>query len=323
MTTTRRLLLAGGAAALTTPAVPRHAGAQDSFPTRPVQVIIPYPPGNAIDLLVRVLAQAMQQPLGQTVVVPNREGAAAAVGTAAAARATADGYTLLFAPALIASVLPVAQPQAGIRRDSFRPVCQVFNNTMALVVRPDSPIRDLRQLQALARERRATPLTYGTLGATSIPHLAMLQLLQAASVEMEHVPYRADAQVMTEVLAGRIDVGAIVLGSAAGRHDVRILTIFDAQRHRDFRDGPTAVEQGFDVRPASFGGLFAPASTPDAIVQRLEQACEAAAQTEIYRNAMRTGSQPDDVFLGREAFGRRLADDIEQKAVLLRGMTFN
>lgn len=315
---TRRLLLAGATAALAAPAL-----AQDNFPARPVQVIIPYPPGNAIDLLIRALAQAMQQPLGQTVVVLNREGAAAAVGTAAAARSAPDGYTLLFAPALIASVLPVAQPQAGIRRDSFRPICQVFNNTMALVVRPDSPIRDLRQLQSLARDRRATPLTYGTLGATSIPHLAMLQWLQVAGVEMEHVPYRADAQVMTEVLAGRIDVGAIVLGSAAGRGDVRILTIFDDRRHRDFRDGPTAVEQGFDVRPASCGGLFAPAGTPDAVVARIEQACRAAVQTEVYRNAMRSGSQPDEVFLGREAFGRRLNEDIEQKAVLLRGMTFN
>jgi tripartite-type tricarboxylate transporter receptor subunit TctC len=320
MTTTRRALLAATGVALAAPAL-----AQDNFPNRPVQVIIPYPPGNAIDLLIRALASAMQQPLGQSVVVLNREGAAAAVGSAAAARAAPDGYTLLFAPALVASVLPVAQPQAGLRRDSFRPICQVFNNTMALVLRPDSPIRDLRQLQALARERRGRnqPLTYGTLGATSIPHLAMLQWLQVAGTEMEHVPYRADAQVMTEVLAGRIDVGAIVLGSAAGRNDVRILTIFDDRRHRDFPEGPTAVEQGFDVRPASFGGLFAPAGTPDAIVQRIEQACEAAVRTDTYRTALRTGSQPDEVFLGREAFGRRLNEDIEQKAVLLRGMTFN
>ncbi len=109
----------------------------------------------------------------------------------------------------------------------------------------------------------------------------------------------------------------------AGRGDVRILTIFDDRRHRDFPEGPTAVEQGFDVRPASFGGLFAPAGTPDAVLARVEQASEAAVRTDTCRTALRTGSQPDEVFFGREAFGRRLNQGIEQKAVLLRGMTFN
>ncbi|WP_376095370.1 tripartite tricarboxylate transporter substrate binding protein [Roseomonas sp. CCTCC AB2023176] len=296
--------------------------AQENFPSRPVQVIIPYPPGNAIDLLVRVLAAAMQPHLGQTVVVLNREGAAAAVGSSAAARATPDGYTLLFAPALVASVLPVAQSTSGLRTDSFRPICQVFNNSMALVVKPDSPIRDLRTLQAMAKERPGR-LTYGTLGVTSIPHLAMVQWLQAAGVEMEHVPYRADAQVMTEVQTGRIDVGSIVLGSAAGRNDMRILTNFDAQRHPDFPDAPTAIEQGFEVAPASFGGLMAPANTPPDRIARIEAACTAAAAGESYREAARRGSQPANFFLDRPAFERRLQEDIAVKARLLQGMVLN
>ncbi|WP_439596276.1 tripartite tricarboxylate transporter substrate binding protein [Falsiroseomonas sp.] len=322
MTTRRALVAAAAALALAVPALPSPALAQEAFPARPVQVVLPYPPGNAIDLLVRSLAAAMTPQLGQSVVVINRDGAAGAVGSASVARSPADGYTLLFVPALVASVLPVIQPTSGLQANSFRPICQVFNNSMALVVKPDSPFRTLGDLQAAARAR-PSQVTYGTLGVTSIPHLAMVQWAQAANVQVEHVPYRADAAVMTEVLAGRIDVGSIVLGSAAGRNDLRVLAVFDSQRHPDFPDAPTAVEQGFEVLPASFGGLFAPAGTPEDRLARIEAACTTAAASESYRAAARTGSQPNNFFLNRADFTRRVQQDVEQKAGLLRGLTLN
>ena len=268
------------------------------------------------------LAAEMSTVLRQSVVVINRDGAAGAVGSVAVARSAPDGYTVLFAPALVSSVLPVAQPTTGLRAESFRPVCQVFNNSMALMVKPDSPIRDLRGLQAAARANPGR-ITYGTLGVTSIPHLAMEQWASAAGVEFTHVPFRGDAPVMTEVITGRLDVGSIVLGSAAGRNDVRILAVFDAHRHPDFPDAPTAIEQGFDVAPASFGGLFVPTGTPDAVVTRLDAACTAAAASEGYRTATRTGSQPTDYFMAREPFTRRLAQDIEIKGAQLRRMPLN
>ena len=316
---TRRALAAAATLAL---AFPAASQAQEAFPARAVQVVLPYPPGNAIDLLVRSLAAAMTPQMGQTVVVINRDGAAGAVGSASVARAAPDGYTLLFVPALVASVLPVTQPTSGLQANSFRPICQVFNNSMALVVKPDSPFRTLADLQAAARAR-PNQITYGTLGVTSIPHLAMVQWAQAANAPVEHVPYRADAAVMTEVLAGRIDVGSIVLGSAAGRNDVRVLAVFDSQRHPDFPDAPTAVEQGFEVLPASFGGLFAPAATPADRVARIEAACATAAASESYRAAARIGSQPTNFFLNQADFTRRVQQDIEQKAGLLRGLTLN
>ena len=313
----KRRYLAALAAPLGAPAL-----AQESFPTRTVQIVMPYPPGNAIDLLARSLAAEMAPLLRQSVVVINRDGAAGAVGSVAVARAAPDGYTVLFAPALVSSVLPVAQPTTGLRAESFRPICQVFNNSMALLVKPDSPIRDLASLQAAARANPGR-LTYGTLGVTSIPHLAMEQWMSAAGVELTHVPFRGDAPVMTEVITGRLDVGSIVLGSAAGRNDVRLLTVFDNQRHPDFPDAPTAQEQGFDVLPASFGGLFVPAATPDAVATRLEEACVAAAQSAGYRTAARSGSQPANYFLPRAEFTRRLAQDIEIKGAQLRRMPLN
>lgn len=316
---TRRLMAAAVAALA---ALPFGATAQEAFPSRPVQIVLPYPPGNAIDLLVRSLASAMQPALGQSVVVLNRDGAAGLVGSVSVSRAPADGYTLLFMPALVASVLPVTQPTAGLRTDSFRPICQVFSNSMALVVRPDSPIRNLADLQARARANPGR-LTYGTLGVTSIPHLAMVQWLLAAGVEVEHVPFRADAPVITETLAGRLDIGSIVLGSAAGRNDLRVLAVFDRQRHPDFPDAPTAAEQGFDVAPASFGGVFAPAGTPEDRIARIEAACAAAANSEAYRTAARTGSQPANYYLNRADFTRRLEQDIADKAAVLRTVPLN
>lgn len=320
--TTRRRFAAGTVGAALAAAAARRGHAQQAFPSRPVQVVMPYPPGVNIDLLARALAAAMAPQLGQSVVVLNRDGAAGAVGSASVARAPADGHTLLFAPALVASTLPVVQPAAGLQVNSFRPVCQVFNNTMALVVKPDSPLRDLQGLQAAARARPGRT-TFGTLGVTSIPHLAMAQWAAAARVDLAHVPYRADSTVITEVLTGRIDVGSIVLGSAAGRNDVRVLAVFDAKRHPDFPETPTAIEQGFEVSPASFGGLFAPAGTPDDRVARIEAACAAAADTETYRAAARAGSQPADFFLARSDFARRVAEDVAQKAEILRSVTFD
>jgi tripartite-type tricarboxylate transporter receptor subunit TctC len=303
-------------------ATPAAAQAPAAFPTRPVSIVMPYPPGNAIDLLARALAAAMQPVLGQSVVVLNRDGAAGSVGSTFAARSAPDGYTVLFAPALVASTLPIVMPSAGLQTNSFQPICQVFNNSMALVVKPDSPIRTLRDLQVAAQARPGR-VTYGTLGVTSIPHLAMVQWAAAARAEVEHVPYRADGMVMTEVLAGRIEVGSIVLGSAAGRGDLRVLAVFDQQRHPDFPNAPTAIEQGFAVSPASFGGLLVPTGTPEDRIAILEAACTTAAASDTYRNAARTGSQPTNFFLSRADFTRRLAEDIAQKGELLRGITLN
>ena len=310
-------ILALAAALVVTP-----AAGQEAFPSRALQIILPYAPGNTTDLLARALAAEMSSLLGRPVVVVNREGAAGAVGSAVAARAAPDGHTLLFVPALVASVLPATQPGSGLTPASFRPVCQTFNNTMALVVRPDSPITDLRRLQAMARESPGR-VTYGTLGATSIPHLAVEQWTAAAGVELTHVPFRGDGAVMTEVMAGRLDVGGIVLGSLAGRTDVRVVTVFDRTRHRALPDVPSAIEQVFDVAPASFGGLFVPAGTSDDRVAKLEAACAAATASPAYRTVARNGGQPDEVYLGAEAFARRLAEDVAIKAAILRRIPLN
>ncbi len=295
------------------------ASAQDAFPSRPIQIVNPYPAGGATDLMARALASGLAARFGQPVVVVNRDGAAGAIGTAGVARAAPDGYTLAFVPALVLSVLPVTQPNSGLRPDSLRPICQMFSNAQAIAVRADSPWRSLGDLVAAARSAPGR-VTYGSLGVASIPHLAMLQWTAAAGLDMAHIPYRGDGAVLTEVLAGRLDAGAIVLGSASGRTDIRLLAIFDTARNPAFPDVPTAIEAGFDVAPTSFGGLMAPAGTPDDRIAVLEAACAEVAASESYRAAARRGLQPEVFHTGATAFAVRLRADAALKAEQLGGI---
>ncbi len=311
----RRLMLS----LLGLPLLAAPARGQEAFPARPIQIVNPYPAGGATDLMARALAAGLAARFGQSVVVVNRDGAAGAIGTAGVARAAPDGYTLAFVPALVLSVLPVTQPNSGLRADSLRPVCQMFSNAQAIAVRADSPWRSLGELVAAAR---AAPgrVTYGSLGVASIPHLAMLQWTAAAGLDMAHIPYRGDGAVLTEVLAGRLDAGAIVLGSASGRTDIRLLAIFDTARNPAFPDVPTAIEAGFDVAPTSFGGLMAPAGTPDDRIAVLEAACAEVAASDSYRAAARRGLQPEVFHTGAAAFATRLRADAALKAEQLRGI---
>jgi tripartite-type tricarboxylate transporter receptor subunit TctC len=148
----------------------------------------------------------------------------------------------------------------------------------------------------------------------------MLQWTAAAGLDMAHIPYRGDGAVLTEVLAGRLDAGAIVLGSASGRTDIRLLAVFDTARNPAFPDVPTAIEAGFDVAPTSFGGLMAPAGTPDDRIAVLEAACAEVAASDSYRAAARRGLQPEVFHTGAAAFATRLRADAALKAEQLRGI---
>lgn len=300
-------------------ALPGIASAQ-AWPDRPVTIVLPYQAGGATDTMLRALAGGLQSRLGQPVVVVNRDGAAGAVGTLSVMRAAPDGNTLAFIPAVVLSVLPVTRPDSGLRADGLVPVCQAFSNAQAVVVRPDSPHRDLRALQAAAR---AAPgrINYGSLGTASVPHLAMVEWLAAAGAEMTHVPYRGDGPVMTEVLAGRLEVGAVVLASLAGRTDLRVLGIFDRARNPAYPDIPTAIEQGFDVAPASFGGIMAPRGTPEERIVRLEAACLEAIRDEGFQAAARRSLQPARFWDDRAGFARRLEREVAEKAAVLRRIT--
>ena len=295
-------------------AAPFAAHGQGWSPDRPVTILNPYAAGSTTDQLARALAAGMAPRLGQPVGVVNRDGAAGGVGTAQAARATADGHYLLFAPAVVFSILP-ARGEVGFTAASFTPICQSFENAMAIAVRPESPFASLADLIAAARTRPGA-LTYGHQGVASVPHLAAIELAEVASVQMQDVPYRGEPAVVTDLRAGRVDFAVLVMGSLAAG-GLRTLGVFAPERHPLMPEVPTVMEQGFAVAPTSFGGLFAPAGTPAAAIARLEAACLDATRDEAHRNVSARMFQPTRPEADAASLAVRLARDIADKRRLL------
>jgi len=290
------------------------AQAQD-YPSRVVKIVNPYVAGSTTDLLARTLSAGMASRLGRVIIVENRPGAGGEIGTRSVVRSDPDGYTLLFAPAMVVSVLPQARNDAGYKPDGLLPICQTFINAMALAVRPESPLKNIADLVAAAKAKPGA-LNYGHQGPLTIPHLAMEEFLLAADINIKDIPFRGEPAVMTELLGGRVDVASLVLGTVAGQN-VRVLGIFSETRHSSFPDIPTVKEQGYDVSPASFGGLFAPAGTPAPIVAKLATACAGAATDDKYADAAKATAQPSDYYADAATLRRRLNRDIEGKARVL------
>jgi tripartite-type tricarboxylate transporter receptor subunit TctC len=241
-------------------------------------------------------------------------------GSAAVSRARPDGYSLLFAPALVQSVAPIVQSGAGYQPDQLIPVCQTFETQMALVVKPDAPYRTVGDIIAAAK---ASPgrLSYGHAGTGSIPHLAMIELAGVTGTEFNVIPYKGDAEVTAPLLGGVLDFGPMTLSSVP-RDAVRIIGLFARTRNPAIPDVPTVREQGFDVAPTSFGGLFAPTGLPDDVKARLEQACKTAAATGAYLTTAKRLMLGADLYADAAAFGARLARDIEEKRALLKTLGY-
>jgi len=292
------------------------AHAQTDYPSRVVRIINPYVAGSTTDVLARALAVGLSSRLGQQFVIENRAGAGGALGAAAVARAEADGYTLLFAPALVLSVYPQARgADTGYKPDALQPICQTFSNAMAIAVRPDSPIKTVGDLVAMAKQRPGA-LNYGHQGPLTIPHLAMEEFLQVAGIAIADIPFRGEPLVLTDLIGGQINVASIVLGRAAGQN-IRLLGVFAETRHPAFPNVPTVKEQGYDVSPLSFGGLLAPAATPANVIDKLAGACAGAARDEAYEAVAKRAAQPADFYADADAFKERLDRDIERKAAVL------
>ena len=301
------------ATAITVAALPSHA--QSDFPTRIVKIVVPYGAGTVPDIMARALTTGLSGRLGQQFIVENKAGGSGALGTASVVRAEADGYTLLFAPALVLSVLPQSRNDTGYRHDSLVPVCQTFVNTMGLAVRPDSPIKSIGDLVAAAKQKPGA-LSYGHTGVMTIPHLAMEEFIQAAAIDIREIPFRGGPQTIAELIAGRIDILSTVLGAEVGQN-IRMIGVFGEKRLANLPEVPTFKEEGYDISPTSFGGLLAPPATPQPILSKLSSACAEAAKYDLYATTAKRAGQPDDYYADAEPFRQRLARDIESKARVL------
>ncbi|MFC4167026.1 Bug family tripartite tricarboxylate transporter substrate binding protein [Teichococcus aestuarii] len=270
----------------------RAAGAQPAWPAAPLRWIVAYPAGGGTDTLARVLGAALSRALGQPVVIDNRPGAATNIGADAAAKAAPDGLTLfsadngtlVFNPALF-SRLPY-DPEKD-----FRPVGLMARFPLVLAVKQDSRLRDAPALVEAAR-RDPGGIDYGSPGIGSPHHLTMARLARETGITLTHIPYRGLAPAMNDLLAGRFEASILDLPSGGDflrGKGARPLAVCGAERHPDLPGVPTVAEalglRGFQA--AAWQGMVVPARTPDAVVERLAAALDAALREEAVQSRLR------------------------------------
>jgi tripartite-type tricarboxylate transporter receptor subunit TctC len=313
---TRRLLI--GAATL--PLLPRPGHAQGGFPTRPLRIVIGFPPGGGIDILARLMAPHMAARLGQPVVVENRPGANGIVATQAVIGAEADGHTILFGTTGNLAVNAALYPNAGfdLLRD-LAPVSLVASLAFVMVVNPQVPARDLAAFIALAKARPGQ-LNFASSGNGGLPHLSGELLNAAAGIQTVHVPYRGSAPAFTDVIAGQVQFmfDALAIAQphiASGR--VRALGITGPQPLAGLPGVPVmnTLVPGFEV--VNWYGMSVRAGTPAPIIARLQaEVATALAVPEVAERAAGLGL--DLVGSTPEAFGQFQRAEIARWSEVVR-----
>jgi tripartite-type tricarboxylate transporter receptor subunit TctC len=269
---TRRLALGllAGAALLATPA------AAQTYPSRVVKMVVPYPAGGPTDVIARIVAEELGRDLGQNVVVENLAGASGAVGTRTVAKAEPDGYTIIFGNNQTHgnNMFLLKEPGYDAVKD-FAPLAGAGAFEHVFVVKNDLPAKTIPELIALAKKDPGK-LNYGSTGVGSGSHLATELFMTRTGIQMTHVPFRGAAPLVTDIMGGRIDVSNSTLPSVLGQFQagqMRAIGIASPKRNPQAPDVPTLREQGIANADAeSWAAFFAPANTPKPILDRLSGA---------------------------------------------------
>ncbi|HCL85395.1 MAG TPA: hypothetical protein DIC45_02570 [Comamonadaceae bacterium] len=279
----RRQLMQWGAAAL---AAPAFAAQAQTFPSKPIRLLVAFPAGGPTDITMRVLADQAGRVLGQPVVVENKPGAGGTLPAQALQSAAPDGYTVAQIP-LGVFRLPYTTKINWDPVQDIRYVINVTGYAFGVVVPADSPLKTWTHFVAWAKANPGK-LSYGSTGTLTSPHLTMELVAQQLGIELLHVPYKGSADLMQSILSGQVMAAADSTGFApqveAGK--LRVLNTWGEQRLAKFPDAPTLRELGLDVVQNSPFGIGAPRGTPDAVVQRLHAAFKEAMDHESYRSAL-------------------------------------
>ncbi|HEY7299408.1 MAG TPA: tripartite tricarboxylate transporter substrate binding protein [Xanthobacteraceae bacterium] len=260
-------------------AVPLAAQAQ-TYPNRPVKIIVPTPPGGPVDVMARLVANQTAPLIGQSIIIDNRGGAANTLGSAEAARAAPDGYTLLYSSSSGLVIAPMLQKNAGYDPiKSYDPVALIAATSNVLVVHPSVPARSVQELVAYAKANPGK-INFSSGGIGTLPHLIGEYFKARAGIDVVHVPYRGGGPSIQDVVAGNIQFtfeGISVLLPLIREGLLRGLAVTSPNRSPLLPELPTMIEAGFpDFQATAWTGLLAPHGTPPQIIAKLNGAVNAA-----------------------------------------------
>lgn len=316
----RRAVLAGLCAAF-----PATSRAQSGFPSRPVRMVVNFPPGGVVDRTARLVASYLPQQLGQPVVVENRSGGSGTVGAQAVVQAAPDGHTLLVSFSSL-TINPALQP--GLPFDTLQdllPVTRLVDTPQILVAHPSLNVRTVQDLIAHARSRRQ-PLRYASVGIGTPGHLAGEVFAQMAGIPLEHVPYRGTGLAAPDVIAGRVPLYFVSFPSGYSlvqSGGLVAIGVASEARLSSVPDVPTIAEGGLSgYAVAAWVGAFLPARTPEPLRQRWNGAIQAVlAVPEVRTSLLEAGAEPAHVT--PDAFANQVAEELPfwQRFVAERGIT--
>jgi tripartite-type tricarboxylate transporter receptor subunit TctC len=286
--------------------LPTLARADAAWPDKPITMIVPFPPGGVADTVARPVAEALGRELKQSVIIENKSGAGGAVGMGQAARAPADGYTILMTLSSI-SILPEADKLLGrkpaYQLDQFKPIARFTADPTVFVVRADAPWHTLKEFLDDARKNPGR-YNYGSSGNYGTMHVPMEMLKAAAGFRMTHIPFTGAGPAIVALLGGQVDAissgpASVVQQIKAGK--LRALAHWGDRPLAALPGVPSLKELGYPAQFAQWSALFVPAATPPEIVQRLRAAAQkAAADPTVQQTIARAGSPID--YLDAPAF---------------------
>jgi len=303
--------------------MPLASVAQERFPSRPVTMIVPFPPGGVADTTARPTAAALEKILKQAVTVTNRPGAGGAVGNAAVANAKPDGYTIGMVLSSI-SVIPAADElfnrKAAYALDQFAPIALISADPTLLVVHPSLPVKTLKELLALARSKPGQ-LSFSSSGIYGALHMPMEMFLHAAKLKMRHVPTTGGGPAITAVLGGHVELtagGPAAISSHVKAGKLRPIVSWGGSRHASYPDIPTFKELGYkDVEYYIWAGLVGPKGMPDGAVKSLRDAVHTTVEDPDFKRAMANVNSPIQ-YMDAPEFARYWDSDAKRLAGLVK-----
>lgn len=295
--------------------------ARADYPVKPIRLIAPFPPGNATDTVARTVARKLEEVLKQPVFVDNRPGAGGALGTELAAKAPADGYTLLVGSSGSLAINPGLNTKLSYKplRD-FAPIAQLATVPLFLAVNNESPARSAQDFVALAKKSPGS-LNYGSNGNGTTTHLMMESFKRVQGIKISHVPYRGSGPALQDLMAGQIqvvfDTGTTLL-PLAREGKLRILAIASKTRTSAAPDIQTVAESGLGTFDApAWVGLVAPAGTPPDVIQTLNRALSQAWLAPDVRETLRNLGG-DAVLTSPSEFSTYIADELEKWRIMIK-----